>query len=977
MPATVFRVPHHADPLAATAAALLERHARDLPDLTRVTVLLPEAAAVPELRRALAAAARARGLEALLGPFITTLSGWAREAAARPGLCRPQARLLVLADALRRHPALLGQASPWAVAAGLLELFDQLTRNLARPDESLEDFTRRLREAYGMDEAGAPAGFVREAHVVHTLWRAWHEELAGAGLADPVQAWCEALARLAATTGGAVWAVGLTRLAASEREALGTLAERGLLTVVVTGADAATPRHPDAAAAETARALAPDAARRPPPADPGPPPPVSQVLDAVFAGPGEPLAARAAAAAARWPESPLVPVLSWFGARDPEEEARAVELQVRRWLLDGARHVAVVTEDRRLARRVRALLERAGISLADAAGWALSTTAAAAVLERWLQCVEEDFAWLPLLDLLKSPFLPGGGRPEHADAVRRLERDIVHRENVAAGLERYRRTIDARLERLQARHGWTPATAAVLKEILDRLEEAARPLAALRGGRHPAPRWLAALDASLATLGLDAGLAADAAGSRVADILRRLAAAARQWPLALSWTDFRGWLAQALEGDTFRPAETGSGVRLLTPAQAALLRFDAVAIAGADRGHLPVPPAPGPFFNDAVARALGLPTRGQDLARQLHHFRALLEAAPRVLVTACVREDGEPVPPGPWVELLQSFHRLAWGTALDSDLGPLLRRPGQTLVQRCPDATLPAPRPRPRPVLTAVDPPPRLSASAYQTLVDCPYRFYAQRCLNLAAPEEIQLALAKADYGGRVHTCLQALHEDVDGLPGPWPGPWDAAHARDIEAVLEHISEAVFRRDLETHFEHLGWYRRWLRLIPTCVQWEIERAAQGWRVAACELALETALEGGPVLTGRLDRVDRRRGASGTECMVLDYKTGTIASGKDVAAGEAVQLPFYALLLAEAGAAAFVDVDKPPVKTKTVVAGEELAALAAAHRERLRALAAALGAGAALPAWGDAGTCKYCEMDRLCRRTHWLPDGEEA
>ena len=105
----------------------------------------------------------------------------------------------------------------------------------------------------------------------------------------------------------------------------------------------------------------------------------------------------------------------------------------------------MVTEDRRLARRVRALLERAGIALQDSGGWALSTTSAAAALERWLETVEEDFAHQPLLDVLKSPFVcPPQEREAHLASVHRLEQDIILHEQIARGLERYRRHLDYR-----------------------------------------------------------------------------------------------------------------------------------------------------------------------------------------------------------------------------------------------------------------------------------------------------------------------------------------------------------------------------------------------------------------------------------------------------------------------------------------------------------------------------------------------------
>jgi len=90
----------------------------------------------------------------------------------------------------------------------------------------------------------------------------------------------------------------------------------------------------------------------------------------------------------------------------------------------------VVSEDRRLARRLRALLERHRIPVRDRAGWALSTTAAASALERLLQCIEEDFPHQAFLDLLKSPFL-GGEASTHQACVRILERDVIQRENVA------------------------------------------------------------------------------------------------------------------------------------------------------------------------------------------------------------------------------------------------------------------------------------------------------------------------------------------------------------------------------------------------------------------------------------------------------------------------------------------------------------------------------------------------------------------
>src|SRR5204863_1320866 len=112
-----------------------------------------------------------------------------------------------------------------------------------------------------------------------------------------------------------------------------------------------------------------------------------------------------------------------------EHEARCVDLAVRQALLAGTQDVVVLTQDRRLARRLRALLERAGVPLQDHAGWALSTSRAAAALDAWLECLEGRFRYRPLLDLLKSGFAK-----VDPEALDRLERRVICGQGIDGGL---------------------------------------------------------------------------------------------------------------------------------------------------------------------------------------------------------------------------------------------------------------------------------------------------------------------------------------------------------------------------------------------------------------------------------------------------------------------------------------------------------------------------------------------------------------
>jgi ATP-dependent helicase/nuclease subunit B len=72
---------------------------------------------------------------------------------------------------------------------------------------------------------------------------------------------------------------------------------------------------------------------------------------------------------------------------------------------EGKKQIAIIPQDRMVARRVRALLERADIAVSDETGWKLSTTRAAAVLAAWLELVASNAQTIALLDFLKSPFL--------------------------------------------------------------------------------------------------------------------------------------------------------------------------------------------------------------------------------------------------------------------------------------------------------------------------------------------------------------------------------------------------------------------------------------------------------------------------------------------------------------------------------------------------------------------------------------------
>lgn len=966
-------VPYATDPLAVLARRLLEDNHDTLPRLEQAVVLLPDIEAAARLRRVLLEQAGTRGHQALLGPHITTWRGWLNtQPVETEEVASDHRREIILVEALREHASLFGQGNLWALADSLITLFDELTLNRVGLPYDLGEFTRRISQGYGLADKPLPA-LEQEAHLVHTLWHAWHQELHERKLVDRNTRYLLQLAAcLSETSHPPLYLIGPAAMSEAEREWARGMLGSGRLTLLLHGQVSGTPSrtyHPETALHRLVSTL------QCPVGEIDGENAYSNLLDAVYNPSAEldaPLQERARAFSLHEQSSPADGRLQLLSVDGDEAEAHAVELQVRRWLLAGKREIGIVSENRRLARRVRALLERSGITLQDAAGWALSTTSASAVLERWLECVEEDFPQLAMLDLLKSPFFRDGlPREEHLSRVYRLEQDIVQRENIASGMTRYRRHLRYRRQRLPRE---LADSLQPVEQLLAQLEAARAPLdSVLANHSSAAAAIIGALQASLALLGLDRSLSEDAAGMRLLEELEQMQLAVVTEPVSMSWVEFRSWLGRTLERFHFRPPATGHSVALLGLGQARLARFDALIIAGVEREYLPGPPATTPFFNDAVRRQLGLPGGDEQVAERFHHFRRLLESAPQVLLTCRHHQDGEEVLPSPWLEALRSFHRLAFDDELHAtELANLLPHPLTQVVSR--DAPLPAPGSMPAPRLPPELLPQSYSASAYQQLMNCPYLFYAARGLSLAPPEAVREALEKSDYGERVHRCLQAFHGDIPDLPGPFTGRMTAARRDEAEALLRRISQAVFAADLEDNFLHRGWLQRWLDKVPAYLDWQMEREER-WRVQAVEMkTMQPNRVPGITLQGRLDRID----GNGQQQAIVDYKTGHIPSIDEVESGEAVQLPFYALLAAEGSGVAevaYLALDQQKVVEKVILQDGELQQLSHALGERLSQLVEEMNAGGALPAWGDEISCGYCTMAGICRRQSWHADTE--
>ena len=882
-------------------------------------MVVPAAGAVPHLRRRLAHHA-GRGL---LGPRILTLAAFAAEhVTAEPALPALECRLLLTGAMRKRRDLFEGQDNARAAEA-LFELFEELTAERFDPGADEGAFQDRLAKAYG---GAPPAWLSREARIVHTLWLAFRQACAGR---SPAAAHLAGLRERLAAHGpdNPVHLVGIDALTGGELALVRAALQAGAAELWLAGRE---PGHDGAPLAALVGALGVEPERRA--AAPGP---LTALLDAAFATEtmgSDPIISRQTIGS-----DPInFRIVEAGGA---EHEARCVDVAVRQALLDGARDVVVLTEDRRLARRLRALLERAGVALQDPTGWALSTSRAAAALDAWLECLEGRFRFRPLLDLLKSGF---------ADvdplALDRLERHLI-----------YARGIDGGLPALLAEAQSKP-----LEALLKSLKAAAFSIPR-DGAARPARRWSESLLRSLDRIGLRERLAQDEAGVQLARLLAQLDAAFARVPLSLRWDEFRDLLDGAIERATFAPAAAAGPVRLLTLAQSGNLRCEVLVLAGATREQLPGGSPRDPFFSQSVRGELGLPDWQRRQAVALSRLRRALDSAGRVLVTFAAGADDEPAQASPWIEALEAQAAQA-GLSLRDEALPQL-----AVSRDCDigDASAGAAQPlrRPAPPTPPALLPEKLSATNHQALLDCPYRFLARSLLRLEAEHSPDEDPDRSDYGKRVHRILQAFASPVEGLPPPFTARINAGNRAEAQRRLEDIAAAVFAPDLEQRALAMTWAAEFRASIPGLLDWMSRRPAL--REVRTEAELSQDLDG-LRLHGILDRLETRLDGSR---VIVDYKAGRVPKEEDVRSGENVQLMHYAMLDPQV-----TGVEYRPLREKKYAPveldGAEMAALRDAARDRLRGALAGLRAGAPLPAQGIEEVCKHCDYDGLCRREDW-------
>lgn len=547
-----------------------------------------------------------------------------------------------------------------------------------------------------------------------------------------------------------------------------------------------------------------------------------------------------------------------------QDEARVISLIFRYVQHNQPLTAALVTFDRDLARRVAAACRRWGLEIDDSAGQPLIATPAGGFIRLTAEACAGKLAPVPLLALLKHS-LAGAGMPpaDYRGAVRRLDVKPLRGPRPGPGFEG-----------LRARAGETEPA------LLAALDSALAPFLALDDGqRHPFPAFVAAhlqaLEAMAATPEQPgaARLWAGEDGEEAALFFSSLLQNAGEMPL-LRMADYPPVLTGLMAGVSVRPRwGTHPRLTILGPLEARLVQADIMILGGLNEGSWPPAAETDPWMSRPMRSRFGLPSPERGIGLSAHDFVQGF-CAPRVILTRAERQGTAPTIPARWLQRLDAVLEAA-------ELG-LPRTDWLDKAASLDRAAAPIRISRPAPTPPVEKRPVCLSVTEIETWMRDPYALYAKHVLNLKELDLIDESPDAAERGTVIHAALEAFTRTFpESLP-------EDAYIQ-LCQIGHNLIDAQIQDPRTRHF--------WGVRFDKMAEWFVSHE-HTWRMQARTGQMEimgtmTLPESGFTLRGKADRIDvlAEGGAA-----IIDYKTGTAPSEKEINAGFSPQLPLEAAML---------------------------------------------------------------------------------
>ena len=577
-----------------------------------------------------------------------------------------------------------------------------------------------------------------------------------------------------------------------------------------------------------------------------------------------------------------------------EEEALAIAAALREAIETPDKTAALVTPDRALARRVAAALARWNVVVDDSGGDALPDTSAGVFARLAAEAALKGLEPVTLLALLKHPLLRlGAAEGAHRAAIATLERALLRGPRPRAGSRGLEHALMTFRENRDEMHRSDPRWLIeddeydVAAELIARLAVALTPLEALKRGDHALSEFAKRHREVVEALSKDAkgGVAAFAGndGTALFEALDDLILSPSAASLKAAKSDYPELFETAVAGHVVRRPEIRDvRVRIFGPLEARLQSIDRVVLGDLNEASWPPETRSDPWLSRPMRRDLGLDPPERRIGLSAHDFAQAL-GAPEIILSRAAKVGGAPAVTSRFVQRITA---LAGKPRWDAVLARGNRYLDYARALDHPEQVKAAARPAPKPPLAAR--PSRLSVTAIEDWLRDPYTIYAKYILKLMPLDAVDTAPGARDRGTVIH-----------GAVGDYTAKFAAALPEDPLAALLKLGEKRFEPLNDYEEARAFWWPRYQRIARWFVPWDVERRLD-LKALHAEIRGDVKFPVGNrefTLSAIADRIEQRGDGS---YAIIDYKTGSGRTEKQVRTGLAPQLTLEAAILRGGG-----------------------------------------------------------------------------
>lgn len=641
-----------------------------------------------------------------------------------------------------------------------------------------------------------------------------------------------------------------------------------------------------------------------------------------------------------------------FKAQGFEDAAWQGAGAIEKLLQDGHQHIALIAQDRLVARRMRALLARFGdgLSVHDETGWKLSTTRAAASVMSWMDVVRHPAgpSSVELMDFLKNPYIDWsvfGIAPDQAsDCLSFLEQRLIEAD--------VRGSWSGFILALDSDNDETNTLVSIIRKLKSQSNR-------WQSSSNSCLAWLDLLEQDLLDLGMSAALSQDIAGQQLLASLSPMRLLNQHPMKQVEWLSL---LSSMLEDASYiesNPRQSAS-VTILPLSATRLRRFDAWVMVGCDDTQLPSLSDSPMFLSAQLKKLLGCKTQEAEFIQQAMDLSQLMMSHQHWrMIWQSVGATGEPRQPSPWLQRLYVNH------------AELLKDKLEVLPTAYEARSISQPKPSlPNDFVKPVS----ISPSAYRALRECPYRYYVTRLLGLRERSGLDAEVDLSLVGKTLHAALYDFYHGLKTQALETDNIYERTKL--LKQRLYAISHKHFKPLLEVDGRWLAAWIEWETLIPSWIDWHIQREQSGWVFHDGEKQVGFDLQtrfGEIRVSGFVDRLDIHS-QNGVE--VIDYKfssKNSITKKKNNLQDDP-QLVIYAKAVNEHDM-----VNRHPTTTASWISVKEDDARVEVDdlQREMRELPAqmiadieSLWGGSPMAASAPDSICQYCQARGICRKGMW-------